>query len=92
VDKVARDVIEKSGYGAEFIHSLGHGIGLEIHEPPSISQRSVETLEDGNIISDEPGIYLHGFGGVRIEDTILVTTKNPIKLTRYPRNLDEVVF
>jgi len=92
VDNVAREIIEKSGYGAEFIHSLGHGIGLEIHEPPSVSQKSMEKLEAGNIVSDEPGIYIHGYGGVRIEDTVLVTEKDPIKLTRHPRKLDEVVF
>lgn len=87
VDKVARDIIEKAGYGEAFIHGLGHGVGLEVHEPPSLSKTSEDILEEGNIVSNEPGIYLKDFG-IRIEDTVLVTHSSPEKLTRFDKDLD----
>ena len=71
-DKLARDVIDAAGYGDTFTHSLGHGIGLEVHEGPSFSRLSEDTLEEGNVMSVEPGIYIEGWGGVRIEDLVLV--------------------
>lgn len=73
-DAIAREVIEKAGYGANFGHSLGHGVGLEVHEAPRLSPRSADILEDGMVFSIEPGIYLPGWGGIRIEDTC--TLKN----------------
>lgn len=73
LDKVARDVIAQAGYGRYFGHSLGHGVGLEIHERPFISRRSRERLEPGMIFTIEPGVYLEGQLGVRIEDVVLVT-------------------
>lgn len=88
VDKTARDIIEKAGYGEAFIHGLGHGVGLEVHEPPSLSKRSEDTLQTGNVVTNEPGIYLKGYGGVRIEDTVLVTSSGPERLTRFDRGLD----
>ncbi len=88
VDKIARDIIESAGYGESFIHGLGHGVGLEIHEPPSLSRRSKDTLWVGNVVTNEPGIYLKGFGGVRIEDTVLVTPSGPECLTNFNRDLD----
>jgi Xaa-Pro aminopeptidase len=91
VDKVSRDIIEKAGYGEYYIHSLGHGIGLEVHEPPSLSNRSKDKIEAGNVISNEPGIYLHGYGGVRIEDSVYVTKEKPINLTKFPKSLDEII-
>jgi Xaa-Pro aminopeptidase len=88
VDNVARAIIEDAGSGEHFVHSLGHGVGLEVHEPPSLSKSSKDTLRAGNVVTNEPGIYIPELGGVRIEDTILVTDLNPIRLTTFDRNLD----
>ena len=75
VDKAARKVIAKAGYGKAFGHSTGHGIGLDVHEAPSLSTRAKGALQPGMIVTVEPGIYLPGIGGVRIEDDVLVTEK-----------------
>ena len=88
VDLIARDIITKAGYGEDFIHGLGHGVGLEVHEPPSLGKRSKDTLNVGNVVSNEPGIYIKGFGGVRIEDTVLVTSSGPKRLTNFDTGLD----
>lgn len=72
IDGIARGVIEKSGYGKYFVHSTGHGIGLDIHELPFISQKSETVIEDGMVFSIEPGIYIPNFYGVRIEDLVVV--------------------
>ena len=88
VDRIARDIITKAGYEAGFIHSLGHGVGLEVHEPPALSQWSKDILAVGNVVSNEPGIYVKGFGGVRIEDTVLVTSSGPERLTNFDKDLD----
>lgn len=73
IDKIARDYIVDHGYGDYFIHSTGHGIGLEVHEAPALSRSSEDVLEVGHAVTNEPGIYIDGLGGVRIEDDILVT-------------------
>ena len=71
-DKIARIVIEEAGYGEAFGHSLGHGVGLRPHEPPRLGPKSQEKLADGMVFTIEPGIYLAGWGGVRIEDTVVM--------------------
>ena len=71
-DAIARDIIADEGHGDDFGHSLGHGVGLEVHESPTLGQRSEEPLEDGMVFTVEPGIYLSGWGGVRIEDIVVM--------------------
>lgn len=87
VDAMARDLIGKRGFGEYFVHSLGHGVGLEVHELPSLSPKSEECLEVGNVVTVEPGIYIPGFGGIRIEDTVLVKKDRYEKLTEAPYTL-----
>jgi Xaa-Pro aminopeptidase len=81
VDKIARDIISENGYGQYFIHGTGHGVGLDIHEEPYINTRSSVKLQKGMTITVEPGIYLYGKFGVRIEDTIYITKNKPLILT-----------
>ncbi len=87
VDALARDVIESYGYGEYFIHRTGHGLGLEVHEEPYIVSSNHLPLPVGSTFTIEPGIYLPGKGGVRIEDDVLMTGEGLISLTTYPRNL-----
>lgn len=84
VDAVARAVIEKAGYGAAFGHGLGHGLGLEVHESPAFSPRSESIIHPGMVITVEPGIYLAGKAGIRIEDVVLITRSGCEVLTRSP--------
>jgi len=83
IDAIARQYITQQGFGEKFIHSLGHGVGLDVHEAPFLSARSSDILEVGNIVTDEPGIYVSTFGA-RIEDTVLITKDNAEKLTKAP--------
>jgi Xaa-Pro aminopeptidase len=88
VDAVARDVIERAGYGEAFLHGLGHGIGLEVHEPPWITRtRGDDVLTPGMVFTIEPGIYLQGLGGVRIEDIVLLTERGAEVLSASPKKL-----
>jgi Xaa-Pro dipeptidase len=89
VDGVARKIIADAGYGEYFVHNLGHGVGLEVHEPPTLSPDSKDVLAVGNVVTVEPGIYLVGYGGVRIEDTVLVQRNGAEKLTNGPYTLGE---
>lgn len=86
-DAICRDYIKEHGYGDAFGHSTGHGIGLEVHEGPGLSFRSNITLEPGMVVTCEPGIYLPGVGGVRIEDDTLITETGNEKLTHAPKEL-----
>jgi Xaa-Pro aminopeptidase len=92
VDRVARNVISKAGFGRAFGHGLGHGTGLEIHEAPRLGVGQKTKLRPGMIVTVEPGIYLPGWGGVRIEDDVLVTRSGHEVLTDAPKLLDECVL
>ncbi len=87
IDKIARDIIKEKGYGEYFGHGLGHGVGVEIHEFPTVSPRSQTILEPGHVITIEPGIYIPGEFGVRIEDMIYVTENGGKNLTKCPKEL-----
>ncbi len=87
IDKTARDLIAEAGYGDNFGHGLGHSLGLEIHEMPSLSAKCEMKIEPGMIFTVEPGIYLPGWGGIRIEDTFIVEEKGLVKLTKTPNSL-----
>mgnify|MGYP000761812321 CR=1 FL=1 len=90
VDAIARNFIHKAGYGNHFGHGLGHSVGLEIHESPSFSKREDRRIEPGMVITVEPGIYIEGFGGVRIEDVICMTESGCRNLTHSPKDLIEI--
>jgi Xaa-Pro aminopeptidase len=92
VDAAARSVIEKAGYGKQFGHGLGHGIGLDIHEGTRLSPVSKDVLKPGMVITVEPGIYIPGWGGVRIEDDILVTRDGHEVLTSVPKQFEDAIL
>jgi len=87
VDRAARAVIAEAGYGEAFLHRTGHGLGVEVHEPPYIVEGNSQPLLPGMTFTVEPGIYIQGLGGVRIEDDILVTSAAGLCLTQFPREL-----
>lgn len=92
LDHIARDHIKSCGYGKYFGHGLGHGVGLEVHEAPVVSPRSSLVAEEGMVFTIEPGIYIPGTGGVRIEDMVLVTEKGCRVLTKIPKKFSNILL
>jgi Xaa-Pro aminopeptidase len=90
VDSVARDLIEEAGYGERFGHGLGHGVGIAVHEPPRLSQRSEDVLVAGDVVTVEPGVYLPGRFGIRIEDLVVVREGGARNLSARPKALLDV--
>jgi len=90
VDKAGRQVLKKAGYEAYFTHSTGHGVGIEVHESPRLAKGQTQKLVPGMIVTIEPGIYIAGDGGVRIEDMVLVTESGHEILTPTTKDLIEV--
>lgn len=91
IDRIARDVIAKAGFGKNFGHGLGHGVGLDIHEAPRLAANSKSVLRAGMVLTVEPGIYIPGWGGVRLEDDVLVTRDGHEVLTGVPKKLEDVI-
>lgn len=91
IDKIARDIIEKSKYKSYFGHGLGHSLGIEVHESPRLSSADNSVIQEGMIMSNEPGIYVPSLGGVRIEDILLFKEGRPEVLTTFPKELQSIV-
>jgi len=85
------EVIEKAWLGEYFIHKLGNGVELEIYKGPILGKTSKDTITASNAITDEPSIYIHGFGRVRIEDTVPITKSEPERLTKAPKEFDAML-
>ena len=92
IDRRARDFLKERGLEEYFGHGLGHGVGLEVHERPAVNRRSREVLREGMVFTIEPGVYIPGWGGVRIEDTVLVTAGGCEVLTPAPKTLESCLL
>jgi Xaa-Pro aminopeptidase len=86
-DAAARTVIDEAGFGKNFGHGLGHGVGIDVHEAPHVAQTSTDSLVANNVVTIEPGIYLEGRGGIRIEDLVVITDEEPEILSSFPKEL-----
>ena len=91
-DAVAREIIKEAGFEENFGHGLGHGVGLEVHEGPRLSPRDETVLEPGMVVTVEPGVYIKGWGGVRIEDIVVVTEQGCEVLTKSPKGFCEMIL
>lgn len=91
-DALARDIIIEAGYGENFGHGLGHGVGLDIHEGPRLSPLDETILEPGMTVTVEPGVYIQGWSGVRIEDLVVITSRGCEILTKSPKNLNSMMI
>ena len=87
IDEICRNLITEAGYGERFEHSTGHGVGLDIHEIPWVSSQGTAILEPGVVVTVEPGVYVAGVGGVRIEDTLVITTDGAEPLTKFTKDV-----
>jgi Xaa-Pro aminopeptidase len=87
IDRACREVIAEAGWADRFVHGTGHGVGLDIHEAPSVAATSSDTLAVGHVVTVEPGVYLPGIGGARIEDTVVVTDRGCYPVTMTPKDL-----
>jgi Xaa-Pro aminopeptidase len=92
VDAAARAVIAEAGWGDFFSHGLGHGLGLQVHEGPALRPGSESVLQPGMVVTVEPGIYLPGWGGIRLEDDVLVTAEGYEVLSRIPKDRELMFF
>lgn len=92
IDRASRDVIEDAGYGKYFMHRIGHGLGLDIHEAPSVHGENKDKLEAGHVITIEPGIYIPEIGGVRIEDMLYIGEDTTEILNRFPKDFDSMII
>ncbi len=90
IDRIARDIIDSTEFKGKFIHSLGHGLGMDVHDHPALSSGTDFTLKESMVVTVEPGIYLPKFGGVRIEDDVVVKKDGFDLLTKAPRDLIEL--
>ena len=91
VDAGAREYLDQNGYGRYFGHSLGHGVGMEVHEMPTLSTVSKDTLEDGMVVTIEPGVYLPGKFGIRLEDVFVITDSSCMRITNIDKEAITVI-
>ena len=90
IDHAAREVLERHGLGAAFTHGVGHGVGLDVHEMPTVGPRSQESVRENAVVTIEPGVYVEGFAGVRIEDLVVVEPSGVRTLTNAPKELIQI--
>lgn len=92
IDTIARSVIQDAGYGEYFTHSLGHGIGLDVHELPNLSSRYDKPLVEHSVVTSEPGIYIEGKIGIRLEDMVIVGENKAVNITKSPKALEDCII